>query len=261
MDSASGTDAVFSYSDPVPEAGGRGFWTYTDLAMLLAAILPSLALAFGLLRLAQWVAPVLLKPRAVSALTAQLLWYVLMMGALHGIVLLKYGQGIARPQQGQGIFTALAWHFRVPRLGLYILAGPLMAVGLSALGVLLGATNSNEIEMLIDSKQALILMALFGVLLGPAFEEMIFRGFLLPLFAQSMRPLAAILLTAALFALPHAAQYNWAWQPVMLIGVAGAVFGWVRLRTGSTGASFTMHAAYNAIQFVAWAAQHWNTLQ
>ena len=36
----------------------------------------------------------------------------------------------------------------------------------------------------------------------------------------------------------------------MLIGLAGVAFGFARVRTGATSASFLMHAGFNATQFL-----------
>jgi hypothetical protein len=101
---------------------------------------------------------------------------------------------------------------------------------------------------------------LFGVLLAPIFEETLFRGFLLPLLARSVGPQLGIFFTADPFALLHGAQNRWAWQPVVLIGLAGVVFGYVRYKTGSTTAAFLMHSAYNAMGFVGYTLTHWGLL-
>ncbi len=71
------------------------------------------------------------------------------------------------------------------------------------------------------------------MLIAPFVEELIFRGFLLPLIAKSVGPWLAIVLTAILFALPHGAQNEWAWQQLTLIALAGVAFGFVRVRTGA----------------------------
>ena len=129
------------------------------------------------------------------------------------------------------------------------------------LGVLLRApTDSSQIEGLIKSRASLAAVMLFGVVLAPIFEEMLFRGFLLPLLARSVGPWLGILLTAVPFALLHGAQNQWAWQPIVLIGVAGIVFGYVRYKTGSTTAAFLMHSAYNATGFLGYALTHWQLL-
>jgi membrane protease YdiL (CAAX protease family) len=129
------------------------------------------------------------------------------------------------------------------------------------LGVLLRAPMVHSpIEDMITSRQSLAFVMLFGVLLAPMFEEILFRGFLLPLLARSLGAWPGILLTALPFALLHGPQNTWAWQQVVLIGVAGAIFGWVRYRTGATSASFLLHAAYNATGFLGFAIARWQTL-
>jgi len=91
---------------------------------------------------------------------------------------------------------------------------------------------------------------IFGVVIAPFVEELFFRGFLLPLIARSIGAWPAIITTAILFALPHGAQLEWAWQQLLLIAIAGAAFGYARVRTGATSASFLMHASFNATQFL-----------
>jgi membrane protease YdiL (CAAX protease family) len=58
----------------------------------------------------------------------------------------------------------------------------------------------------------------------------------------------------------HGAQNHWAWQPILLIGVAGIAFGYVRYKTKSTTSAFVLHSAYNATGFLVYALQHWQLL-
>ena len=94
------------------------------------------------------------------------------------------------------------------------------------------------------------------VLLGPIFEELVFRGFLYPLFARSIGAWPAILATAIPFALLHGQQSEWAWQLLAPIGLAGVAFGWVRYKTGSTVASTLVHIGYNATAVAVYLMQH-----
>ena len=159
-------------------------------------------------------------------------------------------------------WSALGWTFPIPYAWLLLVAGPVLTIALSVLGVLLRApSDSSQIEVLIKSRASLAAVMLFGVLLAPIFEEMLFRGFLFPLLARSVGPWLGILLTAVPFALLHGAQNHWAWQPVVLIGVAGVVFGYVRYKTGSTTAAFLMHSAYNATGFLGYTLTHWQTVE
>ena len=54
-----------------------------------------------------------------------------------------------------------------------------------------------------------------------------------------------ILATSLLFTLPHGPQYGWHWQHLLIITVAGTVFGVIRWRSESTTAATIAHAAYN----------------
>ena len=227
-------------------------WGYPDLALFLSAVLPSLALAALLLRSARMFAPVFFGSDAARTLVFQAFMYVFLVGALYLVIALRYGEPF---------LPSLGWTFPIPHEFLVLAAGPVLTIALSALGVLLRAPlDSSQIEVLIKSRASLAAIILFGVVLAPIFEEMLFRGFLLPLLVRSLGPWLGILLTAVPFALLHGAQNHWAWQPVLLIGIAGIAFGLVRHKTGSTTAAFLMHSAYNATGFLGYTLTHWQTL-
>lgn len=81
-----------------------------------------------------------------------------------------------------------------------------------------------------------------GVLIVPLFEEMLFRGALLPWLGQKMRPALAVAASAALFASMHV---NLVVLPYAFI--AGLALGWLRLRTGSTLPGILMHVLNNLL--------------
>lgn len=227
-------------------------WGYQDLALFLSAILPSLALAAALLRGSRMLAPRLFFSDAARTLIFQSFMYVFLVGALYLVIAWRYGEPF---------WSALGWTFPIPRALLLLMAGPALTIALSALGVILRVpSDGSQIEGLIDSRASLAIVMLFGVLLAPIFEEMLFRGFLLPLLARSVGPWLGIFLTAVPFALLHGTQNHWAWQPVVLIGIAGVAFGYVRYKTGSTTSAFLMHSSYNAMGFLGYALTHWRTL-
>jgi len=220
--------------------------------LFLSAILPSLALAGLLLRTSRMMAPGWFFSDAVRTLVFQSFMYVFLVGALYLVIAWRYGEPF---------WSALGWTFPIPHALLLLIAGPALTIALSALGVILHAPmDGSQIELLIKSRASLAAVILFGVVLAPIFEEMLFRGFLFPLLARSLGPWLGILLTAVPFALLHGAQNHWAWQPVVLIGVAGVVFGYVRYKTGSTTAAFLMHSAYNATGFLGYTLTHWGML-
>jgi uncharacterized protein len=219
----------------------RPFWSYEDLALFVSAVLPSLALSALMLRGTRTLAPEFFKNQAVTLLAFQTFMYALLLGALFLLISRKYGQPF---------WSSLGWKLRFPGVIAAIASGPILALVISILGVALKApVVDNPIERMITGRGSLIGVTLFGVLLAPFFEELAFRGFLLPLLTRTAGQWAGIVLTAIPFALLHGAQNSWAWQQITLIGIAGITFGYMRMKTGSTAGSFLLHATYNATQF------------
>jgi len=104
-------------------------------------------------------------------------------------------------------------------------------------------------QELLNRESTLILVGVFSTTLGPLCEELAFRGFLMPLLAETFGVAIGIVLAALPFAVAHAPQYAHSWRHVALIGLAGVAFGWNRFRTGSTASTTFMHAAYNLVIF------------
>jgi hypothetical protein len=225
---------------PAIEPREHPFWTYEDLGLFIGAVIPVFLLAL----LAVRVIP--LPSGAVRAMVYQSLIYVLLLGVLYLLVAWRY----AAP-----FWQSLGWtQFRLPFL--YAAVGPALAIGTSTLGVLLKAPSlPSPIEDLISDRRSLFIMMLFLTVVGPVFEELTFRGFLFPLLARSVGPFLAILLTATPFALVHGSQYHWSWQHLTVVGLAGAVFGFVRYKSGSTAAATLVHTGYNATLFIGFLVQ------
>ena len=86
-------------------------------------------------------------------------------------------------------------------------------------------------------------MLFAAIVVAPAGEEMLFRGFMFRGFVQPGRPAwPGVIATAVLFAVPHV-QYDWV--GVAQILVIGLFLGWMRLRSGSTPLTFLLHALFN----------------
>jgi hypothetical protein len=84
--------------------------------------------------------------------------------------------------------------------------------------------------------------------MAPLFEEVLFRGFMLPGFSRTrLGPALAIILTSAWWAMLHA-QYG-AFDKTVIF-VLGAIFALSRLKTGSLWAPLTMHATWNFIAMI-----------
>jgi len=95
------------------------------------------------------------------------------------------------------------------------------------------------------SPMTLVLGALGVIALGPLAEEWVFRGLLQPALGRWLPAPAAILIVAVLFAAAHASL---AFFPALLI--LGLGLGCVAWWTGSTHASWLLHAAANAVAYV-----------
>jgi membrane protease YdiL (CAAX protease family) len=81
------------------------------------------------------------------------------------------------------------------------------------------------------------------IVLAPAGEEALYRGFMFRGWARSDRMAwPAIIVISLLWALPHL-QYDW--TGILLIFVVGLFLGWMRWRSGSTLLTFLLHALFN----------------
>jgi len=217
------------------------FWGYEDLALFVSAILPSGLLGALLIRTLH------ITSTPIRTLLFQCLLYVMLLGALYALISLRY----RRP-----FWRSLGWI--LPERGFFgwVLGGSTLAILTSLLGAALKAPQVKDpIRGLITNRASLTVVLLFLIVLGPIFEELVFRGFLFPLLARTFGAAAGILLTALPFALLHGAQNQWAWQQLTMIGIAGAVFGYARYKTGSTAASTMLHCGFNLMGAVAYAAE------
>jgi membrane protease YdiL (CAAX protease family) len=81
------------------------------------------------------------------------------------------------------------------------------------------------------------------ILIGPAGEEAMFRGFLFRGWVRSSRSgWPAIVVISVLWAMLHI-QYDWA--GMLEIFAAGLFLGWMRWRSGSLVLTFLLHALFN----------------
>jgi hypothetical protein len=200
-----------------------------------------------------------------------------------------YGIGLAgavpffRLIWGKGYFAGLHWHgataFRLrTRLVWTAVACNVLAM---AGNWLLPFPDHAPIDKLFGTSTDAWMLACFGVLIAPFFEEMIFRGFLLPAVATAWdwlgermtdakpRPLDAegnpmwsvgamifaSLMVSAPFALMHSAQLGQAWGPLLLLYCVSLILCAVRLATRSLAASTFVHSTYNFMLFAVMFAQ------
>lgn len=225
---------------PTREDTQYPFWTYQDLAVFVLAALPCLLVA----SISVWAfAAALPFLKSAASWIGMLVFYILWFSSLFMILKTKYD----RP-----FWESLGWIVPDRGKAFAFFAGPVLAITIGIMGAVLRTPMVDmPIRKLLHDRLSIILFGIFSTILGPVTEELAFRGFVMPLFVRSLGPWPGIVLTALPFALLHGQQYAWTWQYVILVGVAGVVFGWVRHVTGSTLASAIMHGTYNLTFFAA----------
>lgn len=148
-----------------------------------------------------------------------------------------------------GEYMALYW----PRwgdilIGIGALVGVLVVAGV-------GATLTGQVtpefmtETFRTARDAGVLPLFFFsfAVLAPVQEELFFRGFLYRGLSPSIGPWTTIVLTSAVWSIVHL-QYEWFF--VGEIFMLGLVFGWLRLKSGSTILTMLLHGGMNTLALV-----------
>ena len=137
-------------------------------------------------------------------------------------------------------------------LSLYVAAYPGVIAVIVLWGTILDRlgvkVQPQEVVKILLARQAWFEMAAsvaVAVLVAPLFEEMIFRGFLLPALSRRLGAPGAVVLTATLFGLLHGPAYA---GPTLALGL---LLGWLYWRTGRLWVSVGCHGAHNAAALVA----------
>jgi len=92
---------------------------------------------------------------------------------------------------------------------------------------------------------ALACFALTALVVAPLFEEVLFRGVLLPVAGQRLGGAGAVVLSASVFAIAHLSLSELA--PLFVLGLG---LGWLRWRSGRLGSAVLMHALWNGMTFM-----------
>ncbi len=156
---------------------------------------------------------------------------------LQSAVVVFLGAGlysVLRFRHRQPVLEPLGWV--VPQMAYIVIA---LVVGPSfAAGIALYLRLRNQITPPIPVGKLLVL----SLVLGPLLEESLFRGCLLPVLAQTVGTIPAVVITAVLFALFHGPTNLVHWVSFAATGIA---YGWMRVISHSTTAPALTHAAYN----------------
>jgi hypothetical protein len=234
---------------PVEEPVARQypFWGYEDIIWFAGMSVPCILVGGLLVKFVLLVFHLHPAIKVAELLPAQFVGYAFLFGGLSAIFRMKYD----RP-----FWSSLGWA-RIPIPMILVVTSGMLTGFLVAFASSLIHTpdTSNPLMDLLDSRAAVILVAVFGVTLGPICEELAFRGFLQPLLVRSLGAVPGIVLAAIPFGLLHFQEYGNSWRHALVISLAGGAFGVMRHLTGSTKAAALMHAAYNSLFFLVLFAQ------
>jgi membrane protease YdiL (CAAX protease family) len=152
--------------------------------------------------------------------------------------------------------------------------GLILSISVQAISSLISLPKNIPTDDFFRTPSDVWLVAAFGTLLAPLFEEILFRGFLLPGFAiaydwlslprtpaahdqwrsnnKLTRPslVFSAVLTSILFAALHGQQTAFTWPVLVLLFCVSLVLSYVRLRLRSVMASTLIHVSYNATIFI-----------
>lgn len=176
-----------------------------------------------------------------------LVFYILMalstMGVLYGSIK-RY-----LPLSKEWFRVKVAAKWPLWGLGSYLIALPLMlAVSLLNQQIWQGQGGNNPIlQLVLEERDPLALgMFLFtAAIAAPVFEEILFRGFLLPSLTRYMPIWGAIGLSSLIFALAHLS-----FSEVLPLTVLGAILGFVYVRSRNLLSSILLHSAWNSVTMI-----------
>jgi hypothetical protein len=224
-----------------PPASSGVFFDYTDLFAFIGLCVPSLLIAALLVR---GVAIFFHPPTPAMLLLIQTVWYFLAFGSVAALFRFRYQQRF---------WPALGWRsISFAAAAGALLAGPLLTFSVGLLGSALRMPEIDlPFEQMLGSRGTTVLLGILVVILGPVAEELAFRGFLMPLLIRSIGAVGGVVLTGVIFGGVHGYEYQWSWQYMLLISLAGCAFGWAKYKTQSTVTGALMHCTFNLTQFVA----------
>jgi uncharacterized protein len=230
---------------PPPPQEREPCWGYGDLLIVLGLAIVSILAGAGAVIVFLRVLH-LHTLKAIELIAQQTLIYVLLFGSIALLL---------RAQYDRPFWPSLGWNpVSHPAQLLLMGAGAAILVNIFGWLIRVPVTRNPLVDILLESRLSFALMAIFGIFIAPAAEELLFRGFLQPLLVRSLGPVAGVLAAALPFGLLHYQEYGNSWRHAVLIMFAGVFFGLVRHSARSTKASAIMHAGYNALIFFAAAA-------
>lgn len=127
-------------------------------------------------------------------------------------------------------------------LGMSVVSTSVYAIIVTTLGIEWLQPQSPLSDELLGQGPSRALSIGILVALGPAVEEVFFRGFLLAALVHSIGTIPGIAAASAVFAVAHGDI-----SVVLPVFVSGAILSWLYVQTGSLWPAFLAHSAQNSL--------------
>lgn len=181
--------------------------------------------------------------RALYSLT----FYILMAAATLGILYWSIKEYLPLPKGWFRIKFASRWPLW--GLGSYFIALPLMlAVSVLNQQIWQGQGGNNPILQLVLEEQDPLALGMFfftAAIAAPIFEEILFRGFLLPSLTRYMPIWGAVGLSSLIFAVAHLS-----FSEVLPLTVLGAILGFAYVRSQNLLSAILLHSTWNSVTMI-----------
>jgi membrane protease YdiL (CAAX protease family) len=166
------------------------------------------------------------------------------------LLLLGFIVFVIRVVHRQPLLESLHWVRREEfSVVFFAAAGAFLAITVLIVSQFFPPLDESPLEKLLSTPASIVVFVIFGIVVAPLLEEIIFRGFLYTVLADVFSPGVAVPVVSVLFAAVHVSQLRGNWPAVFLILSVGAVLTSVRRRTDSLIPSVIMHTAYNTMIF------------
>jgi membrane protease YdiL (CAAX protease family) len=162
---------------------------------------------------------------------------------------------LVRSRSEAPYWAALGWRAfrgmaaRFPLVMRCLFGGMALAAFAGWAGSFLDRGKVLPMEELFRSRQTVLLLMLYGILVAPVVEETLFRGCVYPVLARRLGMGMSVAVTGILFGLAHSAQLWPGFGQIALLMCVGVVLTYIRARAGTVAASYFVHLGYNSILF------------
>ncbi len=176
-----------------------------------------------------------------------LVFYLLMAASTLGVLYVAIKQYLPLSKEWFRINLKSRWPLW--GIGGYLIALPLM-LGVSLLNQQIwhGQGGNNPILQLVLEERDPVALGMFlftAAVAAPIFEEILFRGFLLPSLTRYLPTWGAIGLSSLIFSVAHLS-----FSEVLPLTVLGAILGFVYAKSRNLASSILLHSTWNSVTMI-----------